>query len=73
MKLLRYGPAGSEKPGLVDPDSEIRSLAGIIDDISGDVLSDEGLAKLKTLDPATLPIIEGAIPCGAAGSGECRP
>ncbi len=59
MKLLRYGPAGSEKPGLVGPGGEIRSLAGIVDDISGDVLSDEGLAKLKALDLATLPVVEG--------------
>ena len=59
MKLLRYGPAGSEKPGLVGPGGEIRSLTGIVDDISGDVLSDEGLEKLRALDPATLPIVEG--------------
>jgi 2-keto-4-pentenoate hydratase/2-oxohepta-3-ene-1,7-dioic acid hydratase in catechol pathway len=59
MKLLRYGPAGSEKPGLVGGNGEIRSLAGIIDDISADVLSDAGLAKLKTLDPATLPVVAG--------------
>ncbi len=69
MKLLRYGPAGSEKPGLVGADGEIRSLAGIIGDISGDVLSDEGLAKLQALDPATLPIVEGEPRLGTPVAG----
>ncbi len=69
MKLLRYGPAGSEKPGLVGPKGEIRSLAGIIDDISGDVLSDEGLAKLKALDTATLPVVEGEPRLGTPVAG----
>ena len=69
MKLLRYGPAGSEKPGLVGADGEIRSLAGIIDDISGDVLSDEGLAKLQALDLSTLPIVEGEPRLGTPVAG----
>ena len=56
MKLLRFGPAGSEKPGLLDQDGQIRDLSGIVDDIAGDVLSAEGLAKIAAVDPATLPL-----------------
>jgi 2-keto-4-pentenoate hydratase/2-oxohepta-3-ene-1,7-dioic acid hydratase in catechol pathway len=54
MKLLRFGPSGSEKPGLLDADGQIRDLSGIVDDIAGDVLSDAGLAKIAAIDPATL-------------------
>ena len=56
MKLLRFGPSGSEKPGLLDADGQIRDLSGIIDDIAGDVLSEASLAKLAAIDPATLPL-----------------
>lgn len=59
MKLLRYGPKGSERPGLLGPSGKIRDLSGVIDDIAGDVLSDEGLAKLAALDPETLPATKG--------------
>ena len=60
MKLLRYGPAGSEKPGLLDSDGTIRDLSGEIDDIAGDVLLPENLARLAALDPAALPAVSGA-------------
>ena len=56
MKLLRFGPSGTEKPGLIDADGQIRDLSGVIDDIAGDVLSDAGLAKIAAIDPATLPL-----------------
>jgi 2-keto-4-pentenoate hydratase/2-oxohepta-3-ene-1,7-dioic acid hydratase in catechol pathway len=56
MKLLRFGPSGSEKPGLLDSDGQIRDLSGIVDDIAGDVLSEASLAKLKAIDPTTLPL-----------------
>lgn len=59
MKLLRYGDAGAEKPGLVGSGGEIRDLSGEIDDIAGAVLSDEGLARLAALDPASLPEVTG--------------
>jgi ureidoglycolate lyase len=59
MKLLRYGPKGQEKPGLLDTDSRIRDLSAHVRDIAGDVLSDNGLAKLRALDPATLPLVAG--------------
>ncbi|CAL4866586.1 Ureidoglycolate lyase [Asticcacaulis sp. MM231] len=56
MKLLRFGPSGSEKPGLLDSDGQIRDLSGIVDDIAGDVLSEASLAKLAAIDPTTLPL-----------------
>jgi 2-keto-4-pentenoate hydratase/2-oxohepta-3-ene-1,7-dioic acid hydratase in catechol pathway len=59
MKLLRYGPAGAEKPGLLDKDGAIRDLSGIVPDISGAALSDSGLKQLAALDPAGLPKVAG--------------
>ena len=59
MKLLRYGPAGHEKPGMLDASGAIRDLSGVIDDISGKVLSPQGLAMLRGLDPKTLPVVSG--------------
>ena len=43
MKLVRFGPLGQEKPGLLDDDGRLRDLSGVIADIDADVLSDEGL------------------------------
>lgn len=61
MKLLRFGPKGAEKPGLVDADGRIRDLSGVIDDVAGAVLEPEGLARLAAIDPASLPLApEGA-------------
>ncbi|MFC4168600.1 fumarylacetoacetate hydrolase family protein [Teichococcus aestuarii] len=59
MKLLRYGPPGQEKPGLLDADGQIRDLSGVVPDLAGEVLSDEGLARLAALDPTTLPMVGG--------------
>ncbi|MDV6330379.1 fumarylacetoacetate hydrolase family protein [Asticcacaulis sp. 201] len=56
MKLLRFGPSGSEKPGLLDADGQIRDLSGVVDDIAGDTLSDAGLAKIAAIDPTSLPL-----------------
>ena len=55
MKLCRFGPAGAEKPGLVDAQGKIRDLSAHVKDIDGNVLSDAALATLKAIDPATLP------------------
>jgi 2,4-didehydro-3-deoxy-L-rhamnonate hydrolase len=57
LKLLRYGPKGSEKPACLDKSGAIRSLAGVIDDITPAVLSPESLAKLAQLDPTSLPLV----------------
>lgn len=59
MKLLRYGPAGQEKPGLLDSNGVLRDLSGMVPDIAGDVLSPEGLARLKAVDAAKLPAVSG--------------
>lgn len=65
MKLLRFGALGAEKPGLLHDDGTIRDLSGVIDDISGDVLSDDGLARLRALDAQDLPMVEGNTRLGA--------
>jgi hypothetical protein len=59
MKLCRYGPAGQEKPGLIDADGAIRDLSGVVADHPPIEISPEGLAKLAAIDPATLPLVEG--------------
>ncbi|MDA7947559.1 MAG: fumarylacetoacetate hydrolase family protein [Hyphomicrobiaceae bacterium] len=59
MKLLRYGEAGAEKPGLLGEDGEIRDLSDVVDDVAGDVLSDAGLAKLADIDAGKLPVVKG--------------
>ena len=58
MKLLRYGPLGQEKPGLVDKDGNVRDLSGHVKDIAGEAISPEGLKKLAAIDPASLPLVE---------------
>lgn len=60
MKLLRYGPAGSEKPGLLDNDGAIRDLSGHIVDVTGETLAPASLDKLRRLDPASLPKVDGS-------------
>ena len=72
MKLLRYGPAGHEKPGLLAGDGTIRDLSGVVPDIAGAVLSPEGLARIAALDARTLPVVSGEPrlgPC-VAGTGK---
>ncbi|MCV4273922.1 ureidoglycolate lyase [Pseudomonas capsici] len=59
MKLLRYGEKGSESPGLLDANNQIRDLGAHVADIAGDVLSPAGLAALAAIDPASLPLVPG--------------
>jgi 2-keto-4-pentenoate hydratase/2-oxohepta-3-ene-1,7-dioic acid hydratase in catechol pathway len=65
MKLLRYGPAGAEKPGVLDADGAIRDLSGAVADISGDALLPDSIEKLKAIDPASLPKVDGSPRIGA--------
>ena len=58
MKLMRYGAKGAEKPGLVDGQGRVRSLAGVIGDIDAAALSPAGLTRLRGIDPATLPLVD---------------
>lgn len=57
MKLLRFGPKGKEKPGLLDKDGNIRDLSAVIPDISAATLADGAIAKARKADPASLPIV----------------
>jgi 2-keto-4-pentenoate hydratase/2-oxohepta-3-ene-1,7-dioic acid hydratase in catechol pathway len=70
MKLLRYGPRGQEKPGFLDADGNIRDLSGVVSDLAGDVLTN--LDRLRSVDPATLPLVPGTPRLGAcvAGTGK---
>jgi len=56
MKLLRIGPPGQERPAMLDNQGRPRDLSGVIDDLAGDVLTPAGLAKLRHLDAASLPL-----------------
>ena len=60
MRLLRYGPAGHEKPGILDNAGTLRDLSGVVPDIAGDTLLPESLARLRALDPASLPRVTDA-------------
>lgn len=75
MKLLRYGPTGQEKPGLLDDGGTIRDLSGQVADITGAVLDDASLARLRALDAGSLPAVDGAPrvgPCvGSVGKLVC--
>ncbi len=65
MKLLRFGPAGSEKPGLLDKGGQLRDLSGVIADITQAQLAPAALDKLRKLNPAKLPAVSGAPRLGA--------
>lgn len=69
MKLLRYGPAGSEKPGMLDAAHRIRDLSGVVGDITGNVLGDSGMNAFRTLDVDSLPIVEGGVRLGPPVAG----
>ena len=69
MKLVRYGAVGQEKPGLLDKSGQIRDLSAHVKDITGDMLSPAGLAKLAALDPASLPLVNGSPRFGAPVTG----
>ena len=57
MKLMRYGAKGSERPGLIDAQGKVRALSGVLADLGPDALSPASLAKLRGIDPATLPVV----------------
>ncbi len=65
MKLVRYGATGQEKPGMIDADGTLRDLSAHVADITGATLGDDSIAKLRALDPATLPAVEGNPRMGA--------
>ena len=59
MKLVRYGPAGREKPGLIDADGKLRDLSKNVNDIDAAALAPAEIARLKKLDPKKLPLVKG--------------
>ncbi|MBU9384651.1 fumarylacetoacetate hydrolase family protein [Burkholderia gladioli] len=69
MKLARYGQPGSEKPALVDQDGKLRDLSGVIADITPATLDEASLARLRALDVASLPLVEGAPRYGCPVNG----
>ncbi|MDB5978915.1 MAG: 2-hydroxyhepta-2,4-diene,7-dioate isomerase [Nevskia sp.] len=69
MKLLRYGPPGQEKPGLLDADGVLRDLSGQLADITPETLSPAALARLAALDTASLPAVAGSPRLGIPFSG----
>lgn len=69
MKLLRYGPAGQEKPGLLDAAADIRDLSGLIGDLAGEALSPASLARLAALDAERLPRVTGSPRLGPPVAG----
>ncbi len=72
MKLVRYGRAGAEKPGLVDDDGTLRDLSRVVKDITPDVLSPAGLKRLRAVKVARLPVVKGRprLGCPLAGIGK---
>ena len=57
MKLMRYGPAGAEKPALVDADGKVRDLSEHVDDIGGETLTPAGLDRIAAIDANALPVV----------------
>ena len=72
MKLLRHGPAGAERPGMLHSDGTIRDLTGIVPDIAGGVLSDVGLSALRGLDVENLPVVQADTRLGPCVSGTTK-
>jgi ureidoglycolate lyase len=64
MKLLRYGPVGAERPGLLDDTGTIRDLSGVISDINGKTVDAATLKRLAAIDPATLPPVDAGVRIG---------
>lgn len=65
MKLLRYGPEGSEKPGLLDKNGQIRCLSKFLTDINGSTLTKETIDRVRSLEPDNLPLISSDVRIGA--------
>jgi len=65
MKLLRYGPVGQEKPGILDQAGKIRDLSAHIKELNGANIDDATLSKIRALDIASLPVVEGNPRIGA--------
>ena len=69
MKLLRWGPKGAEKPGMLDADGALRDLSGVVADITPELLSPAGLARLAAVNAEALPKVEGSPRLGVPFTG----
>ncbi|MFH1553719.1 MAG: fumarylacetoacetate hydrolase family protein [Pseudomonadota bacterium] len=65
MKLVRFGEKGREKPGLIDSTGKIRDISSLVQDISGDVLTPEGLARIRAADPQAFPLAPEGVRLGS--------
>ncbi|WP_391482968.1 fumarylacetoacetate hydrolase family protein [Nereida sp. NH-UV-3] len=70
MKLVRYGAEGAEKPGMLDATGHVRDLSGLIDDVGGNALLPDSIARLAGIDLASLPLVMGT-PQGNLRLGAC--
>ncbi len=69
MKLVRYGVAGAERPGMLDGEGRLRDVSGLVPEINGAVFAAETLAKLRGVDVETLPLVEGTPRMGPCVGG----
>jgi 2,4-diketo-3-deoxy-L-fuconate hydrolase len=69
MKLLRYGPPGRERPGILDAQGAIRDLSSLVSDLSGDALLPHALDRIRRIDAGTLPRVDGAPRIGPCVAG----
>ena len=69
MKLFRHGPLGAEKPGLIDACGTLRDLSGVVPDIAGAVLGRDSMARLRAIDPVSLPVVPAGVRIGACVGG----
>jgi 2-keto-4-pentenoate hydratase/2-oxohepta-3-ene-1,7-dioic acid hydratase in catechol pathway len=69
MKLLRYGNAGQERPGILDANGKVRELGSVVSDINGKTLSEESLKKIASLDINSLPLVDEPVRFGPCVTG----
>ncbi|HNH35175.1 MAG TPA: 2-hydroxyhepta-2,4-diene-1,7-dioate isomerase, partial [Rhodocyclaceae bacterium] len=69
MKLVRFGPRGREKPGIIDREGILRDLSGVVPGIGWDEISPAGLRRLARLDPLALPKVSGRPRLGVPYAG----
>jgi 2,4-diketo-3-deoxy-L-fuconate hydrolase len=69
MKLLRYGPMGQERPGLLDRHGRVRDLSGLVGDIDALTISPAGLARLAAIDASSLPEVSRPVRLGVPVAG----
>src|ERR687887_254999 len=69
MKLVRFGPRGREKPGIIDDKGRIRDLSKVVPDIAGEALSPKSLARIKKTDVSKLPMVKAGTRLGPCVGG----